>query len=113
MYGYNTKANEIAAKFHPNWHNLKPTVRQLHSRNVGQVLGQDLKIPSSFVLCWTKNGSGSGGTGQAVRIAHHYNVPVVNIRDGNGWNNLPKEHQWIYNQYLYNLRNYDKLKEMA
>ncbi|MOA32601.1 hypothetical protein D3C78_1538370 [compost metagenome] len=76
MYGYNHAAQEIAANFHPNWHNLKPTVRQMHSRNVGQVLGQDLKTPSSFVLCWTKNGSGSGGTGQALRIAKAYEIPI-------------------------------------
>jgi len=27
-------------------------------------------------LCWTKNGKSSGGTGQAIRIANDYKIPV-------------------------------------
>ncbi|NMA16004.1 MAG: hypothetical protein GX935_02005, partial [Erysipelotrichia bacterium] len=29
-----------------------------------------------FIICWTKNGSGSGGTGQAIRIAKAYDIPI-------------------------------------
>lgn len=76
LYGYNHAAQEIAAKFHPAWHSLKPTVRQLHARNVLQVLGRNLDSPSQFVICWTKNGTGSGGTGQALRIAKGYDIPI-------------------------------------
>jgi hypothetical protein len=34
-------------------------------------------VPSRFVLCWTPEGSGSGGTGQALRIARHYGVQII------------------------------------
>jgi hypothetical protein len=70
------KAFEIAEKFHPYWHNLKDAAKRLQARNSHQVLGQDLNTPSNFIICWTKNGKGSGGTGQALRIAKHYNIPV-------------------------------------
>lgn len=69
-------AFEIAEKYHPYWFNLSEGAKKLQARNSHQVLGQDLKTPSAFVLCWTKNGSGSGGTGQAIRIAKDYNIPI-------------------------------------
>ena len=43
-----------------------------------QVLGEDCNTPSSFVLCWTPNGKEIGGTSQALRIAKHYNIPIIN-----------------------------------
>ena len=72
----NKEAFEIAEKYHPYWFNLSEGAKKLQARNSHQVLGKDLKTPSDFVLCWTKNGSGSGGTGQAIRIAKDYNIPV-------------------------------------
>lgn len=79
--GPQAEAFEIAAQFHPAWANLAPAVRKLHARNVHQVLGPDVTTPilSSFVLCWTKGGSGGGGTGQALRIARHYGVPIFDL----------------------------------
>jgi hypothetical protein len=49
------------------------------ARNAFQVLGDDLKSPSKFVTCWTKNGKDIGGTGTTIRIAIAYNVPVYNL----------------------------------
>lgn len=72
----NIKAYNIAERFHPYWQNLSVGARKLQSRNSHQVLGYDLETPSNFILCWTKDGKGSGGTGQAIRIANHYNIPV-------------------------------------
>lgn len=69
-------AFEIAEQFHPYWHNLKEGAKKLQARNSHQVLGQDLNTLSDFIICWTKGGKGSGGTGQALRIANHYNIPV-------------------------------------
>jgi hypothetical protein len=40
------------------------------------VLGLDLETPSKFIICWTKNGKGQGGTGQALRIAKEYGIPI-------------------------------------
>ncbi len=79
LYEQSDGAFEIAAKFHPAWDKLKESVRKLMARNVLQVLGADLKTPVSFVLAWTKDGQATGGTGQALRIAAAYNIPIRNL----------------------------------
>lgn len=76
---YNHEAFVIAKKFHPNWEALSPGARKLQARNSHQVLGRDLKTPSRFILCYTPSGSGSGGTGQAIRVANHYGIPVFDL----------------------------------
>lgn len=67
---------------------MSPTVRKLMARNVMQVLGRDCLSPASFVVCWapgsTLDEAGrvvdtAGGTGQAVRIAATYRIPVFNL----------------------------------
>jgi hypothetical protein len=77
------EAEKIAAEFHPVWDTLKETARLFHTRNVHQVLGQDLKTPSQFVVCYSlPNAFRSdfvGGTGQALRIAKAYNLPTFNL----------------------------------
>lgn len=78
-------AYELAARFHPAWPRLTQAVRALHARNAHQVLGADLASPARFVLCWTPDGSLDGrgrrvgGTGQALRIAHHHAIAVFNL----------------------------------
>jgi len=66
----------IASKYHPKWMSLSAGAKKLQARNTHQVLGWDLNTPSDFIICWTRNGSGAGGTGQAIRIAEAYNIPV-------------------------------------
>ena len=78
----------IAKEFHPNWKACSAGAKKLHIRNVYQVLGPELgfddrKTLSKFVVCWTKDGKASGGTGQAIRIAEAYKVPVFNIFNSN------------------------------
>lgn len=70
------RSYNIAEKYHPRWDYLNQGGQKLMARNVHQVLGTDLNTPSEFVICWTPNGSGSGGTGQALRLAKDYNIPV-------------------------------------
>lgn len=72
----NPKSFEMAEKYHPYWHNLSSGAKKLQARNCHQVLGSDLKSPSNLVICYTKNGKGQGGTGQAIRIAKAYNIPI-------------------------------------
>lgn len=72
----NPEAFKIGEKFHPYWYNLKQGAQKLQARNSHQALGEDLNTPSKFILCWTKNGNGSGGTGQCIRIAKAYNIPI-------------------------------------
>lgn len=73
------EARGMAARVHPAWSKLSQGARKLHTRNVPQVLGADLASPVEFVLCWTPDGKDSGGTGQALRIARAYDVPVFNL----------------------------------
>lgn len=70
------RAFEIAEAHHPYWHNLKQGAKKLQARNSHQVLGKDLNTPSIFIICWTKNGKGEGGTGQAIRLGKHYSIPI-------------------------------------
>lgn len=79
LFGSTREARMIAKEFHPNWAGLGDTGRAFMTRNVYQVLGQDLKTPTHFVICWTPNGKVTGGTGQALRIALHHEIPIFNL----------------------------------
>lgn len=78
-------AYTIASDHHPAWHALKAAGCRLHARNAHAVLGSSLDDPSAFLICWTPDGATNattqktGGTGQAIRIANAYNVPVWNL----------------------------------
>lgn len=85
------EARRIAAEHHPVWNRLKDSIKLLITRDVHEVLGHDLTPPyerkSKFLICWTSDGvitgaetgKGTGGTGQAIRIADRYGVPVYNL----------------------------------
>ena len=70
------RAFDIARKYHPNYSALKQGAQKLMARNSHQILGLNLESPVDFVICWTKDGKGQGGTGQALRIAKDYDIPV-------------------------------------
>lgn len=72
-------ALELAAKFHPAWDKCSGYAKKLHARNGFIILGADLSSPVEFVVCWTKDGKATGGTGQGLRIAEHYGIPVFNL----------------------------------
>lgn len=73
------QAEEITSGFHPNWEKLTQGGKRLMSRNAMQILGADLKTPTKYVIAWTKDGGATGGTGQALRMAAHYNIPIFNL----------------------------------
>lgn len=77
---YTAAHAEIAARNHPRWGFCGRGAKALHTRNVAQVLGDDCKTPSEFVICWTVTGGPHGGTGQAIRIALEAGIPVLNLR---------------------------------
>ena len=60
---------------------LSEAAMKLMSRNAYQVLGESLRNPVDFVICWTKDGKASGGTGQAIRIAQDNGIPVYNLKN--------------------------------
>jgi hypothetical protein len=78
LYNIPEEAFVQASKIHPAWNKLSDGGRKLHARNVQQVLGQNLKHPSMFVLCWHNN---TGGTMQAVRVAEAHGIPVLNMKE--------------------------------
>ncbi len=81
LYDISSLALHTAKQFHPRWSALSPAAQKLMARNCYQVLGYDLKTPVEFVICWTSDGLASGGTGQAIRVAEHHSIPVVNLKN--------------------------------
>lgn len=70
------KAFEFVEKYHPGFSRLSQGALKLQARNSHQVLGWDLKSPSDFIVCYTPKGKRSGGTGQALRMAEDYSIPI-------------------------------------
>lgn len=92
FYGIPEEAFEITRTIHPAWQNLTRGGRNLHARNIMQILGNDLKTPSKFVICWTKNGQLIGGTRTALVLANQYNIPIYNLYHSQDYERLIK---WI------------------
>lgn len=65
--------------FHPRPDRLSPDGWNMMCRNAMQILGVNGNTPVEFVICWTKDGKASGGTGQAIRIAEAFDIPVYNL----------------------------------
>ena len=80
LYTISDEARQLASKYHPGWYRLSYGAKSLMARNGYQALGQDLKTPSSFIVCWTSDGKASGGTGQCIRIAESLRIPVFNLQ---------------------------------
>tara|TARA_B100000929_G_scaffold139782_1_gene110717 strand:+ start:3300 stop:3842 length:543 start_codon:yes stop_codon:yes gene_type:complete len=81
-FGNWEEAQDIAAQLHPAWENCGQGARRLHTRNVYQVLGQNLDRPSEALICWAEpkgHGHVKGGTGMAVSIARQCGVNVINL----------------------------------
>ncbi len=74
------EAAKLAEFLHPKWSACGDYARQMHTRNMHQVLGARLDSPSRFIIAWTKDGRDTGGTGQAIRCGWHRGVPVVNLK---------------------------------
>ncbi len=70
-----------AATFHPAWDRCSDFAKLLHARNSAIILGATLNDPVLNVICWTKDGKDSGGTGQALRIARAHCINVWNLYD--------------------------------
>jgi hypothetical protein len=75
----NDKEAFDSVKFHPASLKMAGPVRTLMARNYRQIIGKDGAPNSEFVVCWTKDGGATGGTGQALRIAAHFDIPIYNL----------------------------------
>lgn len=79
LYPFTREEERISAYFHPAWGSCKQGAQRLHMRNLRIMLGLNQENPVQFVVCWTQNGKIRGGTGQALRIAQHFKIPVFNL----------------------------------
>ncbi len=79
LYNVGQDAERVASLFHPAWDRLSDFVKKLMARNAYQMLGLDLETKSDFVICWTPKGEVVGGTGQALRMASYYGIPIINM----------------------------------
>lgn len=75
-------AELIASEIHPAWDKCSQGAKKLHTRNVYQVLGQDLSTPSKFLVCYApvdRYNIPKGGTRTAFVLAQKYNIPTFNL----------------------------------
>ena len=72
-------ASLLAEKYHPNYNKLKDSTKKLMDRNTLQILGKRLNDKVDYVVCYTSDGKASGGTGQAMRMAESYEIPIYNL----------------------------------
>lgn len=97
-FEYKLEAERIARKFHKGFEHLSDGAKKLMTRNTYQILGNKLKEPSKFVICWTPDGCESdktrkkitGGTGQAISIADSLDIPVFNLANKSSYDRLIK-----------------------
>lgn len=75
------RAFEIARERHPHWSQLTQGGEKLHARNTHIILGLSCEDPVKFVVCWTRNAQGRGGTGQGIRVAHAHGIPIFDLGD--------------------------------
>lgn len=72
-------AFQIAKHYHPYYGSLSNGGKVLIARDGYQVFGRDLHTPCDFIICYTKDGKGEGGTGQAIRIARDWGIKVCDF----------------------------------
>jgi hypothetical protein len=93
LYDIPEEAYAMALEYHihPPYLKANRGVWKLMARNCQQILGDDLKVFSELVICWTPDGvetgmqtsAKTGGTGQAIRVASDHGIPVFNLRNEN------------------------------
>lgn len=72
-------AFDIAKEFNSGFENFTPSVQKLKHRNVLQIFGRDNTLVSDIVVCYTTDGKEVGGTAMNIRIAKHFNIPIINL----------------------------------
>ena len=86
--GTGPNTEKIAEKIYgARWNSISSAVQKLMARDIPQVSGLNLDLPSDFVVCWTPDGcrtksdrtKQTGGTGQAIAYADTLSVPVFNL----------------------------------
>lgn len=76
--GDNAILDESVMLYHPAGDKLSVAAINFMRRNCAQVLGANTSQASDAVVCYA-DPEKLGGTGQAMRIAAAYNIPVINM----------------------------------
>ena len=84
------EALAFSSTLHPNWGRCSSFAKHAHGRNAMILLGKDLTDPVDFMICWTRKGLTTGGTGQAIRIAASKQIPCFNLADEDAVHKLNK-----------------------
>lgn len=72
-------ATASVSVYHPAPERLSPGAMKLMARNYCQMHGPKADSPATdLVVCYTKDGRASGGTGQAIRMAEDAGITVLN-----------------------------------
>jgi hypothetical protein len=79
LFTVTQEAITLARTIHAAPDRLTQVTEKFHGRNCYQVLGLDLKTPSDFLICYTKDGVAIGGTRTAIVLAQKNNIPVLNL----------------------------------
>ena len=99
IYKYPKECRTIAAIFNNrHWENLSFSVQAMLVRNVCIILGQDLKSPIHFLICWTPDGienisektSRTGFISHPISIANAAKIPVFNLFNADARSRLNK-----------------------
>lgn len=69
----------FTSQYHPAWEACSDAAKLLHMRNACQVFGLNGDTPVDLIICWTRDGKASGGTGTAIRMAWAHDIPVFNL----------------------------------
>ena len=76
------RARASVNTYHPAPYRLSAGARLLMARNYFQIYGDSTTAQKTdFIVCYTPDGKASGGTGQALRMAEHENIPIFNAHD--------------------------------
>jgi hypothetical protein len=78
------KAIKLAKNHYKHWDDLRDPIKNLHARNMFQLMGEDLNDPSEFVIFWAETHPKygfKGGTGFTIRVAKALNIPYYNLAD--------------------------------
>lgn len=73
---------QIASRLHPNWDACDTYAREMHTRNVAQILGGQLDKPVNAVITWCEVDNylqPIGGTATAIKLALEKGIPVFNL----------------------------------
>ena len=70
---------------------MKQDCQKYIARDMPQVLGYNLDIPSDFIICYTKDGKLDGGTKHALNVALDNNIKIFNAGSYSDMNKFCKD----------------------